>query len=86
MKSKYFTFGQSHAHAVGGFTYDKDIVVKIVSPNPRASMFELFDDKWAFEYDEKPDMSFYPRGVRDISHTPAYWLDYKLNKKERIQS
>lgn len=63
MKTRYFTFGQSHTHSFNGKTLDKDIVVKITSTSPRDTMFELFGNKWAMEYDELPDMSFYPRGV-----------------------
>jgi hypothetical protein len=67
MKTSYFTFGQSHTHAVGGFTYDKDIVVKITANDPREVMFEYFGTQWGFEYDECPDLKFFPSGVMDIS-------------------
>jgi len=66
MKTFYFTFGQSHAHAYGGKTYDKDCVVKIEakdSSEARTKMFNAFGDKWSMQYDKLPDMSFYPRGV-----------------------
>ena len=66
-QTKYFTFGQNHAHAIDGFTYDKDIVVKITAEDPRAKMVEVFGQKWAFEYNERPDMSFYPRGIKEIT-------------------
>jgi hypothetical protein len=69
-KTSYFTFGQNHAHGVAGFTYDKDIVVQIVSPDPRASMFEIFGNKWASQYDKVPDMSYYSRGIKILYHTP----------------
>ncbi len=65
-KVSYFTFGQSHAHAVGGFTYDKDVVVKIVADDPRRVMYEIFGDKWSMEYDELPDLKLFPRGVKEI--------------------
>ena len=64
--TRYFTFGQDHVHSVDGFTYDKDIVVMIENENPREKMFELFKDKWAFEYSERPDISFFPRGIKKI--------------------
>jgi len=66
MTTKYFTFGFNHAHAIGGFTYDKDIVVKITAEDPRKVMFETFGRKWASQYDEKPDMSYYPRGIKEL--------------------
>lgn len=66
MKTAYFTFGQSHAHSVNGKTFDKDCVVKITHPDPRAVMVEHFSDKWAMQYDAEPDMSYYPRGVMEL--------------------
>lgn len=66
MKTSYFTFGQSHAHNVGGFTYDKDIVVKITAENPRKVMFKTFGDKWCFEYDKEPDMKYFHRGIKEV--------------------
>ena len=69
-KTSYFTFGQSHLHSVHGFTYDKDIVVEITAENPRNEMFKLFGRKWASEYDNKPDMSFFPRGIKKITNQP----------------
>ena len=43
--TSYFTFGYGHAHAVNGFTYDKDIVVRITAPDPRAVMHQWFGRK-----------------------------------------
>jgi hypothetical protein len=67
--TRYYTFGFNHAHAQGGFTYDKDIVVKITAPDPRAVMVQRFGQKWAFEYRsiEDVDMSFYPRGLKELA-------------------
>ena len=65
-RTAWFTFGQSHVHSIGGFTYDKDIVVEITAENPREEMFRVFGDKWAMQYDSKPNMSFYPRGIKKI--------------------
>lgn len=65
-KTSYFTFGQSHAHALNGKTFDKDCVVKITAPDPRAVMVEAFGEKWGMEYDAEPDMSYYPRGVMTL--------------------
>jgi hypothetical protein len=64
--TRWFTFGQGQAHHLGGVTYDPNIVVKITAPDPRARMFELFDTKWGMEYDEKPDLSYYSRGVKEL--------------------
>lgn len=59
----WFTFGQCHVHKLAGIVFDKDLVVKITSPDPRAMMFSLFGRKWAMQYDEEPDLSHFPRGV-----------------------
>lgn len=66
LRTSYFTFGQSHAHAVNGFTFDKDVVVKITAPDPRSVMCEHFGAKWAFEYDQCPDMGHFPRGIKEL--------------------
>ncbi len=66
MKTFYFTFGQSHTHAYGGRTYDKDCVVEIKaksSNEARKIMFDTFGAKWSMQYDKLPDMSYYPRGI-----------------------
>lgn len=66
MKTYYFTFGQSHAHAYGGVTYDKDCVVSIDATDKeeaRTKMFDAFGPKWSMQYDNLPDMSYFPRGV-----------------------
>ncbi len=70
MKTSYFTFGQDHAHRLPNITLDKDIVLKITSPDPRQTMFDLFGRKWAFQYDAPPTMSYYPRGIVDINGVP----------------
>lgn len=67
----WFSFGWGHAHNIAGFTYDKDIIVEIESPNPRKSMFEIFGQKWSMQYDTKPDMSYFPRGIKKLKHTPS---------------
>ena len=66
MKTSYFTFGQQHVHSVGGFTYDKDVVVKITAKNPREVMFNYFNAQWSFEYFKEPDMEFFPRGIKKL--------------------
>lgn len=63
MKTKYFTLGQTHVHSFNGYTLDKHCVIKITDINPRAKMMEWFGDKWSFEYDKKPNMIFFHRGI-----------------------
>ncbi|NOX14944.1 MAG: hypothetical protein GXP61_02770 [Epsilonproteobacteria bacterium] len=66
MKTYYFTFGQVHKHTINKTTYNKDCVCAIKAKNmseARDKMFDTFNDKWAFAYEEKPDMSFFPRGI-----------------------
>lgn len=64
-KKFYITFGQSHAHAWGGKTFDKDCVAVIEADNTeiaRKKAFEVFGPKWSMFYEEEPDMSYFPRG------------------------
>jgi len=63
MKTCYFSFGQTHFHSVNGKTFDKDCIVEITSADPRATMFEIFGRQWAMQYDEVPEMQYYPRGI-----------------------
>lgn len=76
MRTSYFTFGQAHIHKVDSIIYDKDCVLKIVANEPRDVMFESFGPKWAFEYDEPPDIKYFPRGI----------FDHWQNPKETTQS
>lgn len=69
----YFTFGQVHRHIYKKQIFDKNVVVYIAGKNARKKMFEIFGSVWAFEYDKKPDMKFFPRGIIKIE-----------NKKEKI--
>lgn len=66
----YATFGQDHKHTIDGFVYDKDIVVSIKAIN-RACAFEImcqnFGYKWASIYKERPDTTFFPRGVVEFN-------------------
>lgn len=66
MKTAYFSFGFGHTHSVGGFTYDKDILVKITDDDPRRVMFDTFGPKWSMQYDEPPDSQYYPRGIKEL--------------------
>lgn len=68
--TRYYTFGFSHAHAINGFTYDKDIVVKITASDPRAVMVQWFGTRWSMEYREDDlDLSYFPRGVKVLPAT-----------------
>lgn len=67
MKTSYFSFGQAHAHSVNNTTFDRDCIVKITAPVPRDVMTQHFGKQWAFEYDELPDMKYYPRGVFELA-------------------
>lgn len=66
----YITFGQSHAHAVNGKTFDKDCVAMIPCSSAaegRAKAFEIFGGKFCFSYfDETPDMTYFPRGLMEV--------------------
>jgi len=64
---RYFTFGQGQAHHIYGTTFDPDLVIKIESEDPRKEMVAMFGQKWSMEYDEMPDMDYYPRGIYDLS-------------------
>ncbi len=62
----YFTFGQDHAHRINGKTLDKDWVVEMETKTreeAREKMFEFFGQKWSNQYNKKPTMSFYPKGI-----------------------
>lgn len=65
-KKFYVSFGQVHAHRVAGKTFDLDALAEIEAPDreeARKIAFEAFGPKWAFLYEEVPDMSFFPRGI-----------------------
>ena len=64
--TRYFTFGQAHAHRVNGRTYDCDCVVKITASDPREVMVHHFGHTWSMEYEEIPDMRLYPRGCFEL--------------------
>lgn len=66
-KTSYFTLGQRHLHRYNGQILDKDCVIKITDEDPREKMFELFGKEFSFEYEEKPDMKFFPKGVYNLT-------------------
>jgi hypothetical protein len=69
-EDSWFTFGQDHVHMIGKKRFDKDVVAKIHAPNAneaRAKMMKFFGNKWAFQYDEEPDMKkYYPGGIIEL--------------------
>ena len=69
MKKFYISFGQSHAHAIAGKTFDKDCIAVLEAENSvRAhdKAMEVFKQKFCFVYDHVPDMSYFPRGLIKI--------------------
>lgn len=67
MKTHYFTLGQRHTHSYNGHTLDKDCLIKITAESPRDVMVEYFGNIWGFEYDEIPDVQFFPRGIYNLT-------------------
>ena len=67
MRTSYFTLGQSHVYRLNGQTLDCDCVIKITAENPRDVMVEHFGLEWAFEYNERPEMRYFPRGVYNLT-------------------
>lgn len=67
MADFFLSFGQTHAHAIPGHpTFDKDTICVITAESNEAARkiaFDTFGAKWCFIYEEKPDMSFFPRGL-----------------------
>ncbi len=67
MNKHYFTFGQDHAHRYGRTTLDCDSVVEITARDghvAREKMFDLFGQKWSFQYTEETyKEEYFPRGV-----------------------
>jgi hypothetical protein len=70
MKTRYFTFGQSHVHVINETIFDRDVIVEITSEDPRTDMFNTFLDKWAFEYENlnKIDLSLFPKGIINLNN------------------
>lgn len=70
MKEKRLvTFGQIHRHVINGIVFDKDCVA-IVDGN-RDAVFELFGQKFAFEYTfeewNHESTKYYPRGFINVN-------------------
>jgi len=60
----FVTFGQAHTHSINSKTFDKDCVA--VVNGDRDKVFEIFGNKFCFEYPERlwvdDWMKYYPRG------------------------
>ena len=78
MRTSYFTLGQSHVYRFNGQTLDHDCVIKITAENPRDVMVGYFGLEWAFEYDECPEMVFFPRGVYNLTESKWELLKHKI--------
>ena len=65
----YVTFGQSHIHRINNQVIDHNCVA-IVNGN-RETVFELFSDKFCFEYPEEfwdeSKISYFPRGYIEVN-------------------
>ncbi len=64
---RYVTFGQNHLHEIGGQVFDKNCIAKV--KGSRATIFNLFGDKFCYEYTEplsERDMVLFPRGVIEV--------------------
>lgn len=68
--TRYFSIGEDHTATLatkkGFVTLTKTTLLKVVSPNPRETMMELLGDKWDGEYEQLPDMEYFPGGVFDV--------------------
>lgn len=62
-KTRFFSFGQNHAHEINERIVDRNTIIKITAENPRDVMFDFFGDKWSFEYTEE---TFTPRFWKEI--------------------
>lgn len=67
MKTHYFSFCQMHVYRIGEHLLDKDCLVMITAENPRAEMEKNFGLAWGFQYEEKPDMQHFPRGIYNLT-------------------
>ena len=70
-KDYYVTFGQVHTHSVDGKTFDRDCVAVVRASDygeARKIAFKTFGAKWAFIYEEVPDVKkFYGRGLMALN-------------------
>lgn len=69
MQTYYLTFGQAHAHAVEGKTFDRDCVAVVKAAtyeDARKTAFETFVREWCMIDEELPDLAYYPRGLIEL--------------------
>ena len=66
----YVTFGYDHKHEINGKVFDHQCVAVIEADSPeegRDKAFELFGDKFCFEYPERywtdEKLKYFPRGL-----------------------
>ena len=89
MPTYYITFGASHTHVVNGYTFDKDSVGSVSAESygkARELCFEEFGPRFSFLREEKPDMSFFPRGLHPVNGDKNYaWDTMKEAQKRRCQ-
>ena len=74
--------GQIHTYRFNGQTLDHDCVIKITAENPRDIMVEHFGLKWAFEYNECPEMRYFPRGIYNLTENKWELLKHKIILRE----
>ena len=73
MKELFISFGQQHTHRVNNVTFDKDSIARIKCKDyadGRKIAFELFGDKFAFDYSKEEiekSLHFFPRGIIDAN-------------------
>ncbi len=53
--TSWFSFGYDHRHEIDGRVFDRNVIAKIMAPDPRLVMNAVFGQKWAFEYTSPPD-------------------------------
>lgn len=63
------SFGQAHTHKVNGKLLHNNVLARV---RDRAHAFELFGDKWAFEYKEEnlgqdKIKAYFPNGIIDFT-------------------
>lgn len=66
MKKYYLSFGQVHRHTFGKIVFDKDCLCEISADSEeevRTRAIRTFGLKWHRVYADKPDISYFPRGV-----------------------
>ena len=64
MKTRYFTFGQNHQHSE---VFNANTVLEVTHEEPREFMIKRFGKKWSMEYEQCPDLEFFPNGVVSLN-------------------